>query len=272
MFNIYDIYKRNTNNSTYYGTHLHDTFELNYILTENVEILMEDQIFASKKGSLCIFPPFSPHMIRCKGQVYNRFVLYFNDSLLLQLCGALEPAVSILKKSHPIMISLNQDDADVLEKLFQIAYDDKNSDLPSNDFKKVTILGNILSFIFPLIEQENVSSARNPEINDILNYINYRLKDNITVESIAKHFAMSDTKLRRLIKTHTWLSPKELILNKRLKLAKSLLRSDDVKLDSIPFACGFSDYSYFAQCFKKKFGITPYQYLKQNADEYKIQQ
>lgn len=268
MSYIYEIYKRNTNNSKYFGTHFHDTFELNYILTENVDVLMEDQIFTTKKGSLCIFPPFSPHMIRCKGQIYNRYVLYFNDSLLLQLCGALEPAVSILKKSHPLMISLNQDDVETLQHLFDTAYDETNSDLPSNDFKEVCIIGNILSFVFPLMEQENVPpSARNHEIEEILNYINYHLHENITVESIAKHFAMSDTKLRRLIKTYTWLSPKELILNKRLKLAKSLLRSEDIKLDSIPFACGFSDYSYFAQCFKNKFGITPYQYLKQNAEE-----
>jgi len=53
-------------------------------------------------------------------------------------------------------------------------------------------------------------------------------------------------------------TPSAYILEQRLNLASELLRIDkSISITEIAFRSGFSDSSYFARCFRSKFGTTP---------------
>ena len=47
------------------------------------------------------------------------------------------------------------------------------------------------------------------------------------------------------------------IKQKRLKKAKLLIKTTDMKISEISAAVGFSDYNYFLRVFKKEFGVSP---------------
>lgn len=55
----------------------------------------------------------------------------------------------------------------------------------------------------------------------------------------------------------------ERVLELRLQKARAMLaaeRNDRVKISDIAFSCGFSNVSYFNQCFRRRFGASPTQY------------
>jgi two-component system response regulator YesN len=54
------------------------------------------------------------------------------------------------------------------------------------------------------------------------------------------------------------------ISSQRLEKSKQFLQEDSKSIQEISFLCGFTDPLYFSKCFKKKFGISPTQFI-QNA-------
>ena len=51
----------------------------------------------------------------------------------------------------------------------------------------------------------------------------------------------------------------------RLSRAAEMLKNTDNKITYIAFLCGFEDSNYFSTAFKKKYGISPKIYRKQNS-------
>ena len=55
-------------------------------------------------------------------------------------------------------------------------------------------------------------------------------------------------------------SPNELIRRVRLDKAANLLKQNSGNISEIALEVGFSNPSYFAEAFKKQFGVSPSQY------------
>jgi signal transduction histidine kinase/AraC-like DNA-binding protein len=84
------------------------------------------------------------------------------------------------------------------------------------------------------------------------------------VQNICMDVGMSRPVLYRKLKALTDLSPKEYIQNKRLNLSKRLLEENQKTISSIAYESGYSDPKYFSTAFKKKYGISPSEYIKKN--------
>lgn len=61
----------------------------------------------------------------------------------------------------------------------------------------------------------------------------------------------------RAFRSETGLSPVDFINAERLKLARNLLRKDELSVRQIALRCGFSSSSYFARRFRKAYGVSP---------------
>ena len=77
------------------------------------------------------------------------------------------------------------------------------------------------------------------------------------VESLAEEVAMSTIQLYRKLKAITGQTPNELIRNIRLDRAASLLRQHSGNVSEIAYDVGFNNLSYFAKCFREKYGVSP---------------
>ena len=82
------------------------------------------------------------------------------------------------------------------------------------------------------------------------------------VQNICLDVGMSRPVLYRKLKALTNLSPKEYIQNKRLNLSKQLLEEGEKTISSIAYESGYSDPKYFSTAFKKKYGLSPSEYMK----------
>lgn len=77
------------------------------------------------------------------------------------------------------------------------------------------------------------------------------------LEGIAKQFSLSSRQIRRIVQNAFGVSPLELILTRRLLLAKQLLTETNLSITEIAFASGFSSLRRFNDAFKKRYRMPP---------------
>lgn len=75
---------------------------------------------------------------------------------------------------------------------------------------------------------------------------------------------MARTTLADKIKQLTGLTPSAFICNVRLQAACRLIdEKKKIRVADLAYAVGFNDPKYFSSCFKKKFGLTPKEYMNE---------
>ncbi len=80
------------------------------------------------------------------------------------------------------------------------------------------------------------------------------------VDYLCKTMAMSRSTLNRKLKSLLDISTNDLIRQYRLQKASSLI-SSGLDISTAAYQVGFSSPSYFSQCFKEQYGITPSDYV-----------
>ncbi len=74
---------------------------------------------------------------------------------------------------------------------------------------------------------------------------------------------MSRTKLYQKIKGITGQSIAEFVRTIRLKKAVYIMTHEDMSITDVMYAVGLQTQSYFTKAFKKEFGKTPSQFLRE---------
>jgi AraC family transcriptional regulator of adaptative response / DNA-3-methyladenine glycosylase II len=83
------------------------------------------------------------------------------------------------------------------------------------------------------------------------------LDDGSSLEKIAAHFGWSSRQIRRIVRKELGVSPMELVLTRRLLLAKQLLTETELPMSEIAFASGFSSVRRFNDAFGARYGMPP---------------
>jgi AraC-like DNA-binding protein len=108
--------------------------------------------------------------------------------------------------------------------------------------------------------ESNKSKSTNTYLTHIVGMIQGGLTDKLNLKVLAQNSGMSTASLYRLFKRELGISPVEYIILERIKLAKKLLKNQDVYIKNVSFETGFDDCNYFIRTFKYYEGITPKQY------------
>ncbi len=83
------------------------------------------------------------------------------------------------------------------------------------------------------------------------------------VRELSAVVGMSRSQLHRKLKALTDQPPLEFIRSIKLKRAAALLEHHTGNISEIAYQVGFSNPSYFAECFRKLYGISPREYSRQ---------
>lgn len=95
-------------------------------------------------------------------------------------------------------------------------------------------------------------------INIALRYIHDNIHTAINIGKLAVALYMSESNFSHLFKKAIGMTPGEYIKNKKLELASSYLKDDNVT--DVAYNLGYTNLSYFIKIFKDKYVLTPKQY------------
>lgn len=93
-----------------------------------------------------------------------------------------------------------------------------------------------------------------------LSYIDERLEQPVRIADAAVHASVSIDTLGRLVFEVFQVSPKQLLMKKRIDKACQLLEETSMSITEVAAACGYADHSAFSRQFRAATHITPAQY------------
>ena len=107
-------------------------------------------------------------------------------------------------------------------------------------------------------------AASSRQVADAIDYVYVHMLERITVEDIAGAINISPTYLSRIFKQELGISVSEYVRQRKVEMAKNLLRFTDYSLVEIANKLSYSSQSHFIQQFRSQVGTTPKAYRDQN--------
>lgn len=179
----------------------------------------------------------------------------------ISLAGqALELMIEILHLPKKHCAPLSSEQLETIQKIFM--------DIIYTPHDKDTLSYYLFSQLFQLLTCAQISYSiptptNSPYIDHALRYINTHYAENISVSDVAKELGLSISHLRNLFAAEVGHSPQQMLINKRMSVATSLMLSDpDLPIQEIAEACGYTDQSSFSRRFKQQTGCAPSAYQK----------
>ncbi|AHJ05632.1 AraC family transcriptional regulator [Listeria monocytogenes WSLC1001] len=97
----------------------------------------------------------------------------------------------------------------------------------------------------------------NKEIRKALKYIEKNLNRPITLDEVASHVYLSSYYFSKLFKKEMNVNFINYVNQKKMSLAKEMLKNPRLSIDNIARNLGFTQTSYFCKVFRKEFDVTP---------------
>ena len=125
-----------------------------------------------------------------------------------------------------------------------------------------TLQYNMLIDFTNRVSQGMKTNKISPDTVKIIDYIQTRILEKIHIHEIADHLERSESYITSRFKEDTGVTIGTYINDKKLELSKNLLQYSSKTLVEISTYLSYSSQSYFQNCFKKKYNITPLKFRK----------
>lgn len=111
-------------------------------------------------------------------------------------------------------------------------------------------------------EYRNFAEQPKSVVEEIKHHIRTHCGDELTRTSLAEIVYLNPDYLARLFKKETGISLGNYIIQARIKVAKHLLETTQLSVNTIASKVGYTNYSYFTKLFKQETDCTPNEYRK----------
>lgn len=112
------------------------------------------------------------------------------------------------------------------------------------------------------ISQNSETEPANERFRAVVEYIRRNITSNFQSGELSKMACMSKSVFYRTFTNEFGMPPSKMVLIEKIKRAKTMMATENMKIKEVCFALGFSDPNYFSRAFKKLEGISPLQYLE----------
>ncbi|HCM88303.1 MULTISPECIES: helix-turn-helix domain-containing protein [Vagococcus] len=219
--------------------------EGNYILNNSSEKLMIEQI--TQYNAILHLTFYFSEIEKIIGQDWRPF---FNDELL--------------------EFVNEEEKQELTEKMFRLILDSSDITAENHPFTSMNYLLSFLEQLNKIVLTEQSSKEKklhliteHPKVLSVIKYVEEYYQQKITLQEIAQKEYLSEAYLSRLFKEETGVNFTDYVDYIRLNHAVEELRSSRLPILSIALNNGFSTGKRFSKLFKKKYGMTPNFYRKQ---------
>lgn len=250
------------------GYHLHDYYEVNFALTDNVNFFVADQVYRARAGALFVFNDMDLHRSVSPPDIsHERYVLYFDPRSVIELSTEQTNLLDCFVNRKPGFshcVQLDNDQSGQLLKLLQKAEGYSDSKAYGSDIYGKIALAEILLYVNQLFRSSTLPRPVRAD-NDlervlpIIQYIQQHLAGDLSLNHLSKTFYLNKYHLGHLFKGATGFTVTEYIIHRRILKARELLQHD-LSVQQAGACVGFNNNSHFIRTFKKLVGISPKQY------------
>jgi AraC-like DNA-binding protein len=247
----------------------HPFYELVYVSNGRLKVKSEDFNGILEKDMLIVHRPNEFHSLSseknnsatviiigftCEGlpEEFSKSPIKLNDSHVKKLAEAVKEGRNVFAPPHNVPV-----------------YDmkkNKNALYGSEQMLKIA-----LEFFFISLIRENIILAKQDtipvkfNIKEIINYIDDKYREKITLNELAFIFGTNRTTLCKEFKKATGSTILDYISDKKIELAKRKIIETNATFTEISILLNFESIHYFTKFFKKKTGITPKDFRKANS-------
>lgn len=250
--------------------HVHDAYEIILLLSDNVEVFINDVSYPVPYGSLMLFNTMDAHRIKYNGNdIYRRYVVHFKPAFL----NKLEPLFHQLLRcfflrnfDKPNLLCLSEEELAEALNYYERLQEIQNKQFMRDD-RLMLALGEFLIYVNELYYNRNQSKLSGhyndyTAIYKAILYIHENFAEDIDRKKLSKLTGVNERTLCEHFKNVTGITTNQYILTYRLSVAKGLLLNG-MQTTMVAEKTGFDNYSNFSRTFKNHVGISPKKYAMQ---------
>jgi AraC-like DNA-binding protein len=241
-----------------FGPAMRAQYLLHFILSGRGEFCIRDKTYSlTKNQAFIIKPGESTYYIADTEDPWEYMWFAFDGSEvvnILQDCG--------LMGETPIT-------SYVLDDQLITAFSGIITQLENRIGNEYTLLGNLYHIFGHLSHSHNTSDTEysNIYLQQAINFIRNNYRNNIKVQDVANYCQVERSYLYRIFMAELYTSPKQYLIQYRLRSAIDLITNSDLNTTEISYACGFSGPSIFCKYFRNHTGFTPKRYRTIDGDK-----
>ncbi len=261
--------------------HWHYFAELIYMLDGSARVDSGDDSYLLHKGELIIFHPLTVHAIYAGDGGMPKYAVLKFDINRFGLTPAYAPKLRDIfryaqKTGRSIFFDAKTAERMDCGRIFSACM----TELAENSYGydlvlQTTIYGLLMSMIRcwlgegMVIDSRGIPHEDDPVIDNITEYIDSSLSDNVRVSELAQRCNLSYSCFAQKFRERYGMSCKQYIERMRLYQVEKFLLFTDFGLNYICQETGFTDCSHLIKSFKKYKGVTPKQFRlsRQRAEE-----
>lgn len=254
-------------NSTISYPHQTPRFMLYFFIHGSGNIKIEGKNYRINDGDIIILNP--SEMFCCSvdaNKYHERIVLHITDSLLKHFpkdCSALYSPFLNRKKGVSNHISSETVKKYGLDNVMKRLHMTVHSNNPCKEILTLCKIMELFSILYEIFEepdsQSTVNSTENPIINNVLEFLNFHFKEDLSIDSIAEKFNIDKSYLSHLFKNYVGISVWNYVIFRRISYFNSIVIKG-ISIEEASRLAGFNNYSNFFRLYKKHTGITPTKY------------
>ena len=229
-------------------THLHDNWEIALNRKGKGYIMVEDEVYPYKEGTITCTPPNVPHSKHTKSS-YGDVCIYASSF--------------VLGRDKTNKVYIFQDDT---EKSIETLINMTHRIYQKNDSNAENILDSLYRSIEHILLSWYQHSPKNVEVEKLLDKLNNQFNDpELSINKIISESVYCGDHLRRIFKNETGMTPGLYLSDLRINYAQRLLKENkslNYSINDICLMSGFYDSRYFSRIFKKKTNKTPSEFVR----------
>lgn len=256
--------------------HHHDFIEIVFITKgKGIQVISSNEYEVSE-GDIFILQGFQNHYFKDAGKAEIINVMYDpvkSPGLISSEIKTIDGynALFILEPRYRSrmhfknMLHLNRVDLAKSEYILNGMLNELMAKEPGYEMFLKNKLEEIIIFLSRKYSQISIPKAKSlVRIGKAIEYIERNFQSNIYISQLAEMSYMSVRNFQRIFKEATGQAPNDYLLGLRIQNASRILIETDLAVYHISERVGISDWYYFSKAFKKKFGVSPVKYRKQN--------
>lgn len=181
------------------------------------------------------------------------------EKIWINIKGPLVKNIIDIYKLNDTVLFRNTGTLEMIQSIHEICKTETNPQVIQDKVSAMFL--NLIQFLY---RNQRKITAESDTIDMFRYYIDSHISENIKLDFIANMAHMSLYHAIRTFKQKYGITPHQYIIDSKLKIAKSMLRSSNNSISEIAASLNFSDPHNFSTLFQKHVGMRPTVYRKLN--------